>query len=180
MQEAALSLALICDQRFIVDNYDQLPANILFLHAQRYQWHNDDPDYDGLPLLRRFRIPYLQEKGYLNLRCVWVLGCPAEIRPLADAVNPTQTQAHAGHFYKEAFEQLFPGRVVPEVVGASCCAQFAVTKEKIRAQPREYYQGIQNWLLNSQLDDSISGRIIEYSWHSRSLDHDSTLSSIGR
>ncbi|KAF7679557.1 hypothetical protein GT037_003305 [Alternaria burnsii] len=93
---------------FIIDNYRKLPANILFLHAQRYQWHNDDPDYDGLSILRQFRIPYLREKGYLNLRCVWVLGCPTEIRPLKDAGDLVQTQAHAGHFYKQAFEELFP------------------------------------------------------------------------
>lgn len=145
-----------------------MPANIIFSHSQRYQWHNDDPDYDGLPLLQNFRIPYLQEKGYLNLRCVWVLGCPAEIHPLADAVNPAQTQAHAGHHYKQAFTELFPGREVPEVVGVSCCAQFAVTREKILEQPLEYYERIRDWIFGTQLEDSISGRIIEYSWHSKS------------
>ena len=155
------------ERSFTIDNYHELPANVLFLHAQRFQWHNDDPDYDGLSLLQRFRIAYLQEKGYLNLRCVWVLGCPAEIHPLSDAVDPAQTQAHAGHFYKEAFIELFPSRDVPEEVGVSCCAQFAVTKEKILEQPIEYYARIRHWLLETPLNDSISGRIVEYSWHSK-------------
>jgi hypothetical protein len=35
--------------RFIIDNYDKLPDHVLFIHPNRYQWHNDDPDYDGLP-----------------------------------------------------------------------------------------------------------------------------------
>jgi hypothetical protein len=144
-----------------------LPANILFLHAERYQWHNDDPDYDGLSILRKFRFSYLQEKGYLNLRCVWVLGCPNEIRPLTDAVDAAHTQPHAGHFYKQAFEVIFPGRDIPMAVGVSCCAQFAATKEKIQEQPVEYYERIRNLLLRTTLEDSISGRIMEYSWHSK-------------
>ncbi|KAI4936661.1 hypothetical protein J4E86_011278 [Alternaria arbusti] len=101
---------------FIIDNYHKLPGNILFLHAERYQWHNDDPDYDGLSILRKFRFSYLQEKGYLNLRCVWVLGCPNEIRPFEDAKDPARPAPHAGQFYKQAFEELFPGRDVPRAI----------------------------------------------------------------
>ena len=69
---------------YIIDNYDALPDNILFIHPNRYQWHNDDPDYDGLPMLRRLQLPFLEEQGYVNIRCAWSLGCPAEIKPLAE------------------------------------------------------------------------------------------------
>lgn len=70
---------------FITDRYDTLPPNVIFHHGERFQWHNDDPDHDTLPLLQRFRVPYLQEQGYVNLRCVWAPGCPVEIRPAQDA-----------------------------------------------------------------------------------------------
>ena len=34
--------------RHIIDQYDHLAPRVIFMHAGRYQWHNDDPRY-GLP-----------------------------------------------------------------------------------------------------------------------------------
>ncbi|KAF2643943.1 hypothetical protein P280DRAFT_392117 [Massarina eburnea CBS 473.64] len=149
---------------FIIDNYAKLPDNILFIHPTRYQWHNDDLDYDGLPMLRRFQLPYLEREGYVNIRCAWSLGCPAEIKPLAEE-GEHRDDVHAGGDYKKAFQVLFPGREVPQVVGVSCCAQFAATREKVRESSREEYVRLRKWLLETDLDDSISGRVLEYSWH---------------
>ncbi|KAF2798288.1 hypothetical protein K505DRAFT_233696 [Melanomma pulvis-pyrius CBS 109.77] len=149
---------------FIIDNYDKLPDNILFIHPQRYQWHNDDPDYDGLPMLRHFQLPYLETEGYVNIRCAWALGCPAEIKPLEEE-GEHRAAVHAGGQYKAGFEMLFPELEVPKEVGVSCCAQFAVTKEKIRERKKEDYVRYREWLLTTELEDSISGRILEYSWH---------------
>ncbi|OCK80577.1 hypothetical protein K432DRAFT_392938 [Lepidopterella palustris CBS 459.81] len=149
---------------YIIDNYNNLPDNVLFIHPNRYQWHNDDPDYDGLPMLRHFQLPYLEKEGYVNIRCAWSLGCPAEIKPLEEE-GEHRAQVHAGGDYKQAFEVLFPGIEVPKFVGVSCCAQFAATRDKIRERPRKDYESYREWLLNTTLADSISGRILEYSWH---------------
>ncbi|KAL5119627.1 hypothetical protein ACEQ8H_002473 [Pleosporales sp. CAS-2024a] len=149
---------------YIIDNYDALPDNVLFLHPTRYQWHNDDPDYDGLPMLRRFQLPYLEEQGYVNIRCAWTLGCPAEIKPLAEEGEHREA-VHAGGDYKHAFQQLFPGTEVPTEVGVSCCAQFAATREKIRERKKSDYVKYRQWIMDTELADSISGRVLEYSWH---------------
>ncbi|KAJ6783236.1 hypothetical protein PWT90_01154 [Aphanocladium album] len=151
---------------YLIDRYDTLPANILFHHAERFQWHNDDPDYDALQLLKRFRVAYLQEQGYVNLRCAWILGCPVEIRPRVDAkMPPDDVVPTAKHVYSRAFGDLFPGVDVPSEVGVPCCAQFGVTREAVRARPRQDYVRYREWLLNTDLQDSISGRVFEYSWH---------------
>lgn len=163
--------------RYIIDNYDNLPANMLFIHAQRFQWHNDDPDYDGLRLLRRFRLPYLQRRGYVNLRCVWVIGCPSEIRPFEEEAAAAESERagqgegepRTGHVFKKAFQELLPDVEVPQEVGVSCCAQFAVTRDKVRERPRDEYVRYREWLLNSPLQDSVTGRVFEYSWHSTYL-----------
>jgi hypothetical protein len=149
---------------YIIDNYDKLPDNVLFIHPNRYQWHNDDPDYDGLPMLRHFQLPFLEEQGYVNIRCAWSLGCPAEIKPLAEEGEHREA-VHAGGDYKRAFQTLFPDKEVPKEVGVSCCAQFAATKEKIKERKKEEYVKYREWLMNTELADSISGRILEYSWH---------------
>jgi hypothetical protein len=116
-------------------------------------------------MLRRFQMPFLEQEGYVNIRCAWSLGCPSEIRPFAEE-GEHRAQVHAGGDYKEAFQVLFPGVDVPEYVGVSCCAQFAATKEKIRQRKKSDYERYRDWLLKTDLEDSISGRIMEYSWHS--------------
>ncbi|KAJ5831759.1 hypothetical protein N7474_000070 [Penicillium riverlandense] len=148
---------------YIIDHYDTLPDVMLFIHSQRFQWHNDDPYYDGVPMLRNFQIPYLQQQGYVNARCAWTLGCPGEIRPLTDTHRDA---VHAGEYFKDGFMELFPGTPVPDMVGVSCCAQFGVTRSKVRERPKKDYERFRTWLAETSLPDDLSGRIMEYSWHS--------------
>ncbi|KAH0365600.1 hypothetical protein KCU65_g5971, partial [Aureobasidium melanogenum] len=150
---------------FIIDNYSSLPEIVIFLHAERYQWHNDDPLYDGVRTLSRLQIPYVLEQGYVNLRCVWTLGCPTEIRPLEHPANEITSETSASQVYAAAFQELFPGIPIPESIGVSCCAQFAVTRETILRRPREDYEKYRRWLLETGLEDGLSGRVLEYSWH---------------
>jgi hypothetical protein len=95
------------------------------------------------------------------------LGCPAEIKPTIDASDLIPGEpVSAKRIYKKAFEQLFPGEQVPEAIGVACCSQFAVRRETIRERPREDYVRYRDWLMESDLEDSFSGRVLEYSWHS--------------
>lgn len=158
---------------FIIDHYDELPDVTIFRHAGRFQWHEDDPLYDGGRVLSRLRIPYVQQQGYVNLRCDWVVGCPAEIEPHIEANaswpanDPTNGGAIAGSFFLEVFEELFPGVYVPESVGAPCCAQFAVSAKAIRSRPKSDYERYRTWIRTTYLGDQLSGRIVEYMWHSK-------------
>jgi hypothetical protein len=92
-----------------------------------------------------------------------------EIRPVeASTHKDTAPVDNTAIYYKEAFEELFPELPMPETVGVACCGQFAVTAERIRRRPREDYERYRKWLLNTTLMDHVSGRIMEYSWHSKS------------
>jgi hypothetical protein len=153
---------------YIIDNYDSLPDNTIFIHASRFAWHNDDPDYDAIPALRNFQFQYLQQVGYVNLRCVWVIGCPAEIHPYHDEANAVEGEAATKDIYKQSFEELLPELPVPEIVAVSCCAQFGVTRETIQRRPKEDYVRFRQWLLDTPLEDERSGRVMEFSWHSES------------
>ncbi|KAL2163016.1 hypothetical protein VTH06DRAFT_6852 [Thermothelomyces fergusii] len=162
----------------IIDNYDALAAVTVFTHASRFAWHNDDPDYDAVPGLRRLNVAHVRAAGFANLRCVWMLGCPAEMAPHADAAAAaaaaagnatTTTTAAAGTtakaVFKRAFEELMPGAAVPERVGVGCCSQFAVSRDAVRARPRADYARWRDWLLRTPLADEVSGRVFEYMWH---------------
>jgi hypothetical protein len=159
----------------IINYYDTLAETTVFVHAARFAWHNDDPDYDALATLRNLRLDYVQASGYVNLRCVQILGCPVEIRPHDDAATEQERARGttssgrplmAKEIYKQAFEELMPGVEVPERVGVSCCSQFAVSRDAVRSRPRKDYVRWRQWLLETPLKDDLSGRVFEYMWHS--------------
>lgn len=151
----------------------------MFAHAARFAWHNDDPDYDALATLHNLQLGYVRSLGYVNLRCAWVLGCPGEIHPELDALDEPYEVAMqhldpkhppaTKHVYKQAFQELMPGEKMPELVGVACCSQFAVSRETIRRRSRGDYVRWRDWLLNTALIDDVSGRVLEYTWHSEFL-----------
>ena len=61
--------------------------------------------------------------------------------------------------------ELFPNTPVPKVLSQPCCAQFAVSRDRIRSLPRAKYESYRNWLLETNLSDNLSGRVWEYLWH---------------
>ncbi|KAH9884855.1 hypothetical protein F4778DRAFT_522544 [Xylariomycetidae sp. FL2044] len=150
---------------YLIDFYDALPDVVVFLHARRFQWHNDNPDFDGLQMIQRLRLDHVRRVGYVNLRCTWELGCPVEIRPLDDAKTEWEGPIRTNYVYKEAYRGLMPGREVPDLVGASCCGQFAVSRAAIRRNPKDRYVRWRNWLVETEYEDDVSGKVFEYLWH---------------
>jgi hypothetical protein len=163
----------------LIDAYDTLAPITIFVHASRFAWHNDDPDYDAVAALQHLNLTSIQNEGYVNLRCVLLLGCPVEISPHIDAAgvgdyhNASDVMYTTGRkittkeIYKQAFEELMPGVEVPQQVGVSCCSQFAVSRETVHARPKEDYIRWRDWLLETPLNDDLSGRVFEYLWHSK-------------
>jgi len=168
----------------MIDFYNHLPDVMIFMHSERYQWHNDDPIYgkwrvsyqtgedmiadrglDGVPLLQNLQLPYIISEGYVNLRCVWAFGCPSELRLNLDQHNEADRAFKTPQAYPQAFQELFPGEKVPSAVGVACCSQFALTSERIRERPLEDYQRYRQWLLDTPLENYTSGRVFEYSLH---------------
>jgi len=53
---------------YIIDNYNDLPHYMVFIHALRYQWHNEDPMYGmspSSPSSRRFH-----SLNFLQMECL--------------------------------------------------------------------------------------------------------------
>ena len=160
-------------RRHIINEYDNLAERTIFIHAERYQWHNDDPRYDGKNNLRNLRLDFLDEQGYLNLRCHWFQGCPSSMNlgisnlTTPPSLNPfhENPDAELEELYAATWQYIFPDTRIPDYVGASCCSQFAVTRETIRANRKEQYIKIRKWLLDTHMEDYMSGRVLEYTWH---------------
>jgi hypothetical protein len=109
--------------------------------------------------MKSLNLSYVQESGYVNLRCNWKPGCRAkDVKPnrhvskqlwldvLGSGPNGTEDEA-------------------PEMVGQPCCAQFAVSRLQVMKRPLEDYIRYRQWVLDTELDDDESGRVMEFLWH---------------
>jgi len=148
---------------YILEHYSDLPDLVVFTHASASTWHNNDLHIFTTPLmLRELNYQRAKRKGYMNLRCHWSPGCPGWIKPLTGTYNEIKGE----EFYLgQVFKDLFPGVTIPEVFGAACCAQFIVTRERIRGNTLEEYKRWRDWLIATELPDKYSGRVMEYLWH---------------
>ncbi|KAI9826350.1 MAG: hypothetical protein M1832_000267 [Thelocarpon impressellum] len=150
---------------YIIDNYPVFPSTVAFLHPARdgypAAWHNDAPDYDNVWSLRQLRLDHVRRSGYVNLRCIWIPGCPDEIQPYRD---PAEEHRVSEHITVEAWRYLF-NETAPARIGQTCCGQFAVSREQILARPLADYRRFRAWVLATPASDAVSGRVMEYAWH---------------
>ena len=147
---------------YIIDNYSSLPTILTFLHPHRSgfltAWHTDAHLHSNVEALRALNLSFVEQNGYVNLRCNWSPGCRE-----ADRQNAHVT----GQIWAEVFERTStpPGSFPwPTEVGQTCCAQFAVTKDAVTQRPKEDYELFREWLLTTELPDRKSGRVFEFLW----------------
>ncbi|KAF1913788.1 hypothetical protein BDU57DRAFT_480341 [Ampelomyces quisqualis] len=147
---------------WIIDNYDNLPDVAMFMHSHQLTWHNDELlGNNAAVLIKRLSRQRVWREGFVNMRCSWYPGCP-------DWMHPGETEEN--EFKKEevllakSWSELFPLDEVPSVLAQPCCAQFALSRERIQAKPYAQYIWYRDWLFNTRLHDSLSGRIWEYVW----------------
>ncbi|KAG8627997.1 hypothetical protein KVT40_003870 [Elsinoe batatas] len=140
-------------------------------HWHRQSWHVDAPDNLNPLSIASLQIPYVQTHGYANLRCNWELGCPDELLPYRDWSLPNAFQGKEIEYpeverqFRSVWWGLFNNTKVPETVAVGCCAQFAVSREKVLKRPREEYEWYLKYMNESVIEDKILGRVFEYLWH---------------
>ena len=154
---------------YVIDNYASLPSTLVFLHSHRSgflsAWHTDTPLHDNVDALRSLQIPFVQQNGYVNLRCNWNPGC-------------LEAHRHNAHVTPEVWKDIFSEtsterksqdqtetELAPTLVGAACCAQFAVSKDQVLARPLADYERFREWIVDTEKSDAKSGRVLEFLWH---------------
>ncbi|MCJ1436600.1 hypothetical protein MMC27_005980 [Xylographa pallens] len=151
---------------YVIDNYEALPDTVLFLHSHRdgefRAWHVDNEAHDNVESVQALRLDYVAVAGYVNLRCGLLPGCNHEVQPFR---SPPVDGLEVEHAMHDAWKAMFPGEALPHEIGVPCCAQFAVSKQQIRARPKTDYERYRNWIRETQLHDRTSGRVMEYLWH---------------
>ncbi|KAL8972919.1 MAG: hypothetical protein Q9183_000270 [Haloplaca sp. 2 TL-2023] len=147
---------------YLIDNYDHLPDIVLFMHSHRWTHHNNDYlGFDASQMIRALNGAHVMRQGYVNMRCHWSPGCPEWLRPSSSGDTlGKQEEAVLDRCWRE----LFPFDELPSFLAQPCCAQFALSNDRIRSIPRSRYVFYRDWILRTPLSDYVSGRIWEYSW----------------
>jgi Protein of unknown function (DUF3431) len=151
---------------YIIDHYDDLPDTSIFFHPHRITWHNNVLlNLDTVFTIESLSDARVAREGYFNARCHHDPGCPDWLhldRPEAewDLIKKTEER----FFTREVWQELHPGAPFPASISQPCCAQFAVSKDRIRERSHAEYLRYREWLLKTDLPDEISGRIMEYTW----------------
>lgn len=147
---------------YIIDNYDDLADTNIFIHAHRTAWHNNDLfDFDMAEMLRRLSNEHVAREGFFNLRCHPESGCPAHINMEAKVQDPLKQEEV---YFSRVWSELHGDDPMPKTLGAPCCSQFAASRERLRSVSLERWKKYRDWIINTELDDIISGRIWEFTW----------------
>lgn len=147
---------------YIIDSYGSLPDVAIFMHSHRFAEHNNMIlDKDASLMLRHLSPERVTREGYMNLRCHWEPGCPDWMHP--GVIDKTEDRPEQ-HLLAESWAELFPNDQIPTVLAQPCCGQFAVSRARIEAIPKDTFIRLRDWVLRTELSDFISGRIFEYLW----------------
>ena len=148
---------------FIIDNYENLPDISVFVHSHQVAYHNNDLlDSDMPKMIRRLNHAHVKKQGYFNLRCHHEPGCPNWIH-----TNKTEQDTNRKEevIFAKVWQDLHPGLPMPPVLSVPCCSQFAVSRDLLRTIPLNEWKRYREWLIKTDLDDELSGRVWEYTWH---------------
>lgn len=152
---------------YIIDHYHNLSDVTLFMHSHQIAWHNNDlMDSSAVDMVRRLSSQKVLRDGYMNLRCHLEPGCPDHIHPVVDRESSDDTlNIPEALVIGKAWLELFPdAKAPPKVLSQPCCAQFALSKDRIQTIPLTQYVFYRDWLLQTPMPDKLSGRVWEYVW----------------
>ncbi|KUJ18698.1 uncharacterized protein LY89DRAFT_557500, partial [Mollisia scopiformis] len=153
---------------YLHDFYDILPEISIFIHGSDSSWHIDGVlAHSTKEALNTLDLEEVRRRGYLNLRTSWANACPVWINTSIQIGDERYDEKlrEEEPFMRAAIEAIFPNKKVPMALASPCCSQFAVTKERIRRIPKEQYKRAIDWLMSTELESKVSGRIWEHLWH---------------
>ena len=150
---------------YIIDNYDDLPDYIVFVHGHFRSWHQVEPLHAKI---RGLNLSALSDEGYISLRCGDQMGCERE--PFLD----TQVPNWEGELKLPDFwDRIMPGVEVPRYLNYKCCGQHAVTRENVLRLSREdwirirspLFEDVSEYRVNTLSGNWIVGTFYEKFWH---------------
>jgi hypothetical protein len=155
--------AMIYHQYFY-DFYDNLPEISILIHSSDRSWHVEELlDTSMLFSINHLDMREVQRRQFLNLRVTWGTGCSSGSINTSRYMDENPSAGEEKEM-RETFQANFNIYDIPQILATPCCSQIAVTKERILSVPRDQYAHHIDWLLETKLDDNLSGRTWEHMW----------------
>lgn len=140
--------------KFIVQNYDNLPNNVAFIHGHNDAWHQN---MKGSLINVISNCAKYKQYGFISVNNNFI-----DDRNVTD--NAIMQRLHRD--WDVTFRPYLK-RDPPEYVYHDCCAQFVVSRERILRHPKDAYETWYNYIMNDPND--VSGYdlsvMFEYIWH---------------
>lgn len=154
---------------FILNNWDNLPENMIFIHDHNESWHQDGQFTDNINTY----IKDFENSGskYYNFN-----KCGDGSR----LYSSEKMDEFHNRFWKECMQETFGDIEDSQSTCNKCCAQFIVNKQNVKNKPKEFYQNLYDWMIDNtndknnnfhnpkHLDDrtnSVSmGQTLEWTW----------------
>jgi hypothetical protein len=150
---------------YIVENYDELPDNVLFMQAGRQDWH-DSLSKDVL--LQKWDWGNANNRGglaFLPTNAPCLVEDSVELPDHGDVEKePIVQKALEDHecvavkehsplqmaTVRQVWDSVFSAELgpLPQRWITHCCAQFEVTRESIRQHPKSFYASLLAWTMN--------------------------------
>lgn len=146
---------------YILQNYDILPENVIFIHDENESWHHEGKITEKI---EEWIQEYEKSGGKYYEFNNMTIEKPQEFHTEAE---------------KELWQKVFEPHICKyseaTPVAGKCCAQFIVSKKQIQKHPKKFYQDYYDWLIenttaegNGEASDMYSGyntsRYAEWSW----------------
>lgn len=124
--------------QYIITNYDNLPDHVAFVHGHENAWHQGFK----ITLLEVIKCAKIEEYGFISLNNKYI----------DDRIMSNNRMI----FLKSIWDDLFKPylkREAPNYIYQDCCAQFIVSKERLRSIPKEAYEKWYEYIMKDEIYD---------------------------
>jgi hypothetical protein len=135
--------------KYIIDNYDNLPEHIAFIHGHENAWHQTYTLVESI-----FNCAKYEEHDYIGLNNVFIDDRRINENPIMNKMKD---------LWINDFEP-YLNIPFPDYLLHDCCAQFIVSKKRILKNSLKAYEHWYNMFMETDNDYDL-GLLFEYIWH---------------
>jgi hypothetical protein len=142
---------------FIINNYDNLPMHVAFIHGHESAWHQ-----------KKSIIEELMSKKWLNKSYYSLNGLFVQCSPEDDDHFKRKVYADQSRIWDDIFRPVLK-MDQPKKYALDCCAQFIVSRESIKKHSLDSYKHLYDFTINKassySSEEKFAGWQMEYIWH---------------
>ena len=148
--------------KYIIEYWDELPEHVAFIHGHEDAWHQKYPG----SLLDAMKNARIDKYDYISLNNWIHVSTPVRFCTSLDVYPRGETNSHPEVFmlfkhHWDLFKQIFKKESVPEYFKFNCSAQFIVSRNAIKNNPKTLYEELFQFVKNDTYWTTI---LLEFAW----------------